>query len=107
MNEFGLTPDERSLIVGVFARHPTIDEARVFGSRAKGTHERSSDIDLALFGHISSQLLAQIAGELDDLPLPYHFDVNSYASIRDFAVKAHIDRVAQPIYQRAQTPARS
>jgi predicted nucleotidyltransferase len=83
-------------------------EARVFGSRAKGTHERSSDIDLTLFGNISSQLLAQIAGELDELPLPYHFDVNNYASIRDLAVKAHIDRIAQPIYHRAtQTPARS
>ena len=102
MHDLGLTAKERSLIIGVLAQHSQIAEARVFGSRAKGVYDASSDVDITLLGAISSQLLAQVAGELDDLPLPYRFDVNRYDAISDPAVKAHIDRVAKPIY-RAET----
>ncbi|HEY5769826.1 MAG TPA: nucleotidyltransferase domain-containing protein [Terrimicrobium sp.] len=50
MKTIGLTPDELTLVAGVFRRHPEIRSVKLFGSRAKGTHTPHSDVDLALWG---------------------------------------------------------
>ena len=104
MTAFGLNEEERDLLVGVFRRHPEIDEVRIFGSRAKGNHESSSDIDLALWGKIDSNLLARVAGELDELPLPYTFDLSIYDKIQNPNLKNHVERVGSALYQR-ESPA--
>lgn len=101
MNRFGLTDTERELICGVLRRHPEVTVAKIFGSRAKGNSQPSSDIDLALWGDVSASLVATIAGELDELPLPYTFDVQAYDAIRHQPLREHIDRVAQTFYARA------
>jgi len=36
--------------------------------------------------------------ELDELPLPYRFDVKPFASIRLQALRDHIERVGIPLY---------
>jgi predicted nucleotidyltransferase len=95
-----LNQRECGLLAAVFRRHPEIEEVRVFGSRAKGNHESSSDIDLALWGNINSQLLACLAGELDELPLPYTFDLSIYDCVHNHDLKDHINRVASTLYRR-------
>jgi predicted nucleotidyltransferase len=105
MNRFGLTDRELELIGGVFERHPEVVETRIFGSRAKGNSRPNSDIDLALFGHIAPATLAAVAGELDDLPLPYAFDVQAHEAIRHRPLREHIDRVGQSLYVRKDKPA--
>ncbi|MSU63565.1 MAG: nucleotidyltransferase domain-containing protein [Pedosphaera sp.] len=100
MNSFGLTDAERELICGVLRRHPEVAGAKVFGSRAKGSSQPASDIDLALGGNISRNVLNSIAGELDELPLPYTFDVQAYAGIRHQPLREHIDRVGKSFYSR-------
>ena len=80
-NSFGLTDSERALICGVLRPHPEVAEAKIFGSRAKGNSQPASDIDLALWGNISQNVRNSIAGELDELPLPYTFDVQAYDAI--------------------------
>jgi predicted nucleotidyltransferase len=108
MNEFGLNQRERDLLFRTFRRHPEIDEARIFGSRAKGTGQTNSDIDLVFWGKIDSRLLAQLAGELDELPLPYTFDLNVYDTVRNPNLREHIDRVGKILYRRlATSPAKS
>jgi uncharacterized protein len=102
MNPFGLTNSEQELIRDVFRRHPEVSEARIFGSRAKGNFQPSSDIDLAVRGAIAFSALAAIAGELEDLPLPYTFDVQAYDSIRHPLLREHIDRVGQTFYRSAE-----
>lgn len=101
MVEFGLDARARSLLLAVFQRHLEIDEVRVFGSRAKGNQQKQSDVDLVFWGTIDTQLLARIAGELDELPLPYKFDVTLYSSLQNPTLKDHIDRVGSTIYRRA------
>ncbi|MBJ6802569.1 nucleotidyltransferase domain-containing protein [Geomonas propionica] len=82
----------------VLARHPAITGAILFGSRAKGTATPASDIDLALEG-IEDPLQAEaIASELDELPLPYTFDVKALASIRHRPLREHIERVGVRVY---------
>ena len=100
MNSFGLTEREQEIIRDVLRRHEEITEARIFGSRAKGDLRLNSDVDLALWGRLSVSLLAAIAGELDELPLPYTFDVKAYDMIRHHHLREHINRVGKSFYER-------
>ena len=93
-----LAPAEISLLRSVFMRHPEITEVRLFGSRAKGTHKNNSDIDLALWGNVDTLRAASIAAELDELPLPYLFDVQAFHSIKADALREHIERVGIRLY---------
>ena len=104
MNCFGLADSEQELIRDVLRRHAGVTEARIFGSRAKGDSQPNSDVDLALWGDISLATLARIAGELDDLPLPYTFDVPAYDAIRHRPLREHIDRVGRSFFARAEEP---
>src|SRR5665213_933964 len=100
MNSFGLKNSERELICDVLRRHDEVTEAKIFGSRAKGNFQPGSDIDLVLWGAISFSTLAAIAGELDELPLPYTFDVQAYDAINHQSLREHIGRVGQTFYAR-------
>lgn len=97
-HEFGLAQWERQLIAEVLARHTEITGAVIFGSRAKGTHRASSDIDLALLGTCDLALTARVADELEELPLPYRFDVLSLSQIEHEALLEHIQRVGAQFY---------
>ncbi len=98
MSQAQLTPAQIALIRGVLARHAEVSGALLFGSRAKGTAAPSSDIDLALEG-IDDPLQAEaIAGELEELPLPYRFDVIALAALRHAPLLAHIRRVGVRIH---------
>lgn len=80
------------LIRGVLARYPEISRAILFGSRALGTAHRASDIDIAIDG-VESRLQGEaIRSSLEELPLPYRFDVIPMHSIRNAALREHIDR---------------
>lgn len=98
MTDTGLSEQVLDLIRGVLVRHQQITGAVVFGSRAKGTHKPNSDVDLALEGVNGYLQTARIAGELDDLPLPYTFDVQAVASIKHQGLREHIARVGVRIY---------
>ena len=98
MNPPPLTEKELDLIRSVFRRHAEIRAVKLFGSRAKGTHTSRSDIDLALWGDLTPLHTEQIAAELDELPLPYQYDVHPFESIKLPPLRAHIERVGIPIY---------
>lgn len=96
----GLDARTRELLGAVLERHSRVSEARVFGSRALGTHRPESDIDLALYGEVDDMLAARIAGELDELPLPYLFDVRAYPCVKHAPLREHIDRVGKVLFTR-------
>lgn len=93
MNASALDPKELALIQGVLQRHPEVSGAILFGSRAKGTANAASDVDLALEGVASSLEAEAIASELEELPLPYRFDVVALATLQSAELRAHIERV--------------
>ncbi len=93
-----LSPHEIKLIHCIFERHPEVTEVKLFGSRAKGTHSPSSDIDLAVSGKIDDLKAEAISAELDELPLPYHFDVLAFDVIEHNSLREHIERVGLPLY---------
>jgi uncharacterized protein len=96
-----LSAAELALVRGVFVRHPEVLSAVLFGSRAKGTHSPHSDVDLALRGDIAPLRAEAISSELDELPMPYIFDVQALASIENDALREHIERVGITIYPAA------
>ncbi|MBM9538205.1 nucleotidyltransferase domain-containing protein [Desulfobulbus alkaliphilus] len=98
MNERGIPQQELAQIQSIFRRYPDIARVVLFGSRAKGTARPSSDIDLAVEGIQSDLRLEALALDLDELPLPYRFDVKAIATINNPALLAHIDRVGVVIY---------
>ena len=98
MNPPPLSAREAGLLATIFRAHPEISEVRLFGSRAKGCHSPHSDVDLALWGNLGDLQAGAIAAELDELPLPYHFDVMVFDSIKLQALREHIERVGIRLY---------
>ncbi|WP_404422531.1 nucleotidyltransferase domain-containing protein [Nibricoccus sp. IMCC34717] len=96
-----LTAQESKLIQGVLSRHPHVHRAALFGSRAKGSQTTSSDIDLSLWGDLEPRAVEAVASDLDDLPLPYRFDVLAFAGVKSIDLRAHIERVGIEIYRRS------
>lgn len=102
-SESMLGVNEFALIRSVLSRHPAVVSAVLYGSRAKGTATPASDIDIALEG-IDDPLQAEaIASELDELPLPYRFDVRALSAIEYGPLREHIARVGQQIYVSERT----
>jgi uncharacterized protein len=91
-------PHELALLKSVFTRHPEITVVTLFGSRAKQTHTARSDVDLALSGPVTALQAEAIAAELEELPLPYRFDVQALAEIGNRALLEHIERVGVVLY---------
>ncbi len=72
----------------------------LYGSRAKGTYRPESDIDLALVG-VDDEIQAEaVADELEELPLPYRFDVRAFSRIKYGPLRNDIERVGVSLYRR-------
>ena len=97
----GLSLETVSRISGVLAQFPEVEKAVLFGSRAKGTYKRGSDIDLSLVGKaLDWRVVGKIYDALDDLLLPYRFSLIRFDENTDPEVAAHIARVGVSLFQR-------
>ena len=98
---FGLKKRDIDHLLNAFERFPEIQQVLVFGSRAKGNSKAGSDIDLALKGEdITDETISRLRAALDELPLPYFFDIVDYASVQNKDLQDHIDRVGEVLYQK-------
>ncbi|RUA34528.1 MAG: nucleotidyltransferase domain-containing protein [Bacteroidetes bacterium] len=101
MENSGLTKEDIYNIKSVFSNYPQIEEALLYGSRAMGNYKSTSDIDISLIGdEIDLSLINQIEFDLDDLMLPYKFDLSIYHKIKNPEFLDHINRVGKNIYKR-------
>jgi predicted nucleotidyltransferase len=101
---FGLSELVLARINAVFSRHSQVTEVRLYGSRAKGTFRRGSDIDLVIMGAaLTSNQLLQIESEIDELALPYQVDLSLFRQIDNVALIEHIERVGISLYQAEAT----
>jgi predicted nucleotidyltransferase len=100
--KFGLQETTIEKICSVLASHPQIEKVLLYGSRAKGNYKNGSDIDLTLVGgpDLTMKVLFRIMDEIDDLLLPYTFDLSIFNHISDPDVIEHIQRVGVLLYER-------
>lgn len=101
-DDFGLPAATLACIRDILAGCPAVERAIVYGSRAKGSHRRGSDIDLTLIGDgLGFRDLARLAAQLDESPIPYIVDLSLFAQIDNPQLVEHIQRVGKLFYQRA------
>lgn len=99
--KFGIEQPVFSSLIKILAEHPKVEEAVIYGSRAKGVHKPGSDIDLVLKGKgLDLQELNRISLALDSLPMPYIVDLSIHHRIEEPELLAHIERVGKTIYRR-------
>jgi uncharacterized protein len=90
----GIKPEILNLLTAVFKTYEAIETVVLYGSRAKGTYHAGSDIDITLTGEkLNDSMIGRIEDDIDNLPLPYSFDISLWSQIDNADLRAHIERV--------------
>lgn len=85
----------------IFTRFPDIKEVKIFGSRAKGTARRTSDIDLAIDAPgISNALWVELYEAINEAPIAYKADLIRLDVLNNGELKTKIGLEGQTIYAR-------
>lgn len=71
-----------------------ISRVALFGSRAMGNARPGSDIDLALWGDLTTRDVGRIALQFEESYLPVTVDVIAYPLLAHEGLRRHIDLVA-------------
>ncbi len=101
--KYGLKQETVQNIQCVFSAFPEVEEVILYGSRAKGNFKNASDIDLTIKGeNLSLKLINKISFCLDDLYLPYTFDLSIFNHISSPDLIEHIQRVGQIFYKKSE-----
>ncbi len=101
--KYGLKEETIKKINEVFSNYSEIKKVIIYGSRAKGSYKNGSDIDLTLIGeNIKLEQLNKIDNELDNLMLPYSFDLSAYKELTNKEFIEHIDRVGLVFFNREE-----
>jgi len=93
MNSFGLPQYIYDEVVKTLNSFREIKQVKIFGSRAKGTHKRYSDVDIAIYAEECHELAANVKDALNELDVIYDFDVLHYEMTSNAEIRSHIDRV--------------
>lgn len=100
---FGLPENTLRTVLEILSHYPAVEKAVIYGSRAKGTHKRGSDIDLTLIGDcLDYRTLSDIAEALDESSIPYTVDLSLFDRIDNQRLREHIERVGVVFYGRAK-----
>ena len=81
----------RDAIIKIISENNLVDRAVIFGSGAMGTNSITSDLDIALFGDsLTWSDRAQIAEDIDEIPMAQTVDVVLFGSIHNPNLERHI-----------------
>ncbi|MDH2926589.1 nucleotidyltransferase domain-containing protein [Lonepinella koalarum] len=101
MPKFGLSDKSIKQIQDILRKHPEIEQAIIYGSRAMGNYREGSDIDLTLKGEkVTQDIRGKVWLDLDDSYSPYLFDISVYHLLTNPDFIAQIDQFGQVFYQR-------
>ena len=100
---YGMTDDELELLCSLFARHKEIEQAILYGSRARGTHKPFSDVDITLLGiGLTRSHLNRLMADIDESSLPYFFDISLFAKLTNPDLIEQIEHTGVVLYQRGE-----
>ncbi|HKJ43032.1 MAG TPA: nucleotidyltransferase domain-containing protein [Sunxiuqinia sp.] len=96
--KYGLPDSDVESVISILKKHSKIEKAILFGSRAKGNYSNGSDVDIALVGKdLKSTDIFTISEKIEQLYLPWKFDIVIYDRIKEKTLIEHIDRVGIPL----------
>jgi predicted nucleotidyltransferase len=99
--DYGLKDNVIGQIRQVFTQYPELETVLLYGSRAKGNFKPGSDIDLTCIGErLTQSILNKIENDIDDLLLPYTFDISILKNISNPDFIDHVNRVGLVFYER-------
>ena len=98
-NTFGLSERTINELLEYFKSKPEIELVKIYGSRAKGTFHKGSDIDFAILSD-DSEYFYRISAELDSLSTPYKYDIINYKTLSHLGMKKSIDNDGVIFYKR-------
>ncbi len=85
----------------VLAKFPAVEQAVVYGSRARGDFQNGSDIDLAVIGQaLTPSDFAQLCWQLEDVPQLFKLDIVHFDKIQRPALQNAIRQSQHAIYTR-------
>jgi len=97
----GIPEQAQQRLIGLFATQPHLQEVWLFGSRAMGRHQQSSDIDLCLEApELSHHARLRLMAAIDDLLLPWSVDLALRHELPE-DLEQHVQRVGRCIWRRA------
>ena len=98
---YGLKDIELAKLNEVFAANERIERVILYGSRAKGNYKPFSDVDITLEGaELTHNDLSRFSLAIDDLLLPYQFDISIFHTLKNEALIDHIRRMGITIYEK-------
>lgn len=99
--KYGLLISDIEIIISVLEKNKRIENVVLFGSRAMGTFNNGSDIDIALKGeNLTIKDINEASVSLEDLLFPYKLDFLIYERIQEKALIEHINRVGISLYSK-------
>ncbi|RIJ48290.1 nucleotidyltransferase domain-containing protein [Maribellus luteus] len=97
--KYGLPETDFKKIIAILKAKSNVKQAVLFGSRAKGTFTSGSDVDIALLGdELKLADILEISADIDQLFLPWKFDLVIFSRIKEEALLDHINRVGIKLF---------
>ena len=95
----GLSVADLENVLSVLKKNTKIKQVILFGSRAKGNFRQGSDVDIALKGEgLKLKDILEASIEIDELLLPYKFDLIIFDRIKEISLIEHIERVGKTLF---------
>jgi len=100
---YGLRKRDLENIYAVLSKWSQVEKAIIFGSRALGNYKKGSDIDLAITGKkVEESICKKVSEQLnEEYPIPFFVEVINYNTIKNQALKEHIQKYGIIIYQKS------
>ena len=95
----GLSVADLENVLSVLKKNTKIKQVILFGSRAKGNFRQGSDVDIALKGEgLKLKDILEASIKIDELLLPYKFDLIIFDRIKEISLIEHIERVGKTLF---------
>ncbi|PKQ70138.1 nucleotidyltransferase domain-containing protein [Raineya orbicola] len=97
----GISQKHWDILLKIFEKYPNIKEVILYGSRAKGTQNERSDVDLVLKNScVSYRELAKLIAEINESNFPYLVDMQIFEQIQNQRLLEEIEMYGKPIYPK-------
>jgi predicted nucleotidyltransferase len=97
---YGIKEEYWNKLESVFRNHKNIEKVILYGSRAKEINSPYSDVDIILVGeNIENREFCNILNEIDDLLLPFIFDISVNYTISNVNLIDSINKTGVIVYE--------